>query len=97
MKQTESPEISVRHNPAENRFEALVDGHLAVVEYRYDGGRLVFTHTFVPPELRGRGVAERLVRAALEWARAEGKSIVPLCSYVAAFVRRHAEFQTLVD
>lgn len=89
--------IDVRHNPAANRFEASVEGHLAVAEYRAEGGRVVFTHTFVPPELRGRGIAEKLVRAALEWAQREQKRVVPACSYVAAFVCRHAEFQALVE
>ena len=97
MTQPESTEISVRHNPAANRFEAVVDGHLAVAEYQLEDGRVVFTHTFVPPELRGRGIAEKLVRPALKWARAEGKRVVPACSYVAAFVQRHAEFQSLVE
>ena len=97
MKQPEPTEVNVRHNPAANRFEAVVDGHLAVAEYQPEGGRVVFTHTFVPSELRGRRIAEKLVRSALEWMRAEGKRIVPSCSYVAAFVRRHAEFQELVD
>lgn len=71
-------------------------GHLAVAEYVPEGDRLVFTHTFVPPELRGRGIAEQLVRAALDDARQQGKRIVPQCSYVALFIRRNPEFKPLV-
>jgi predicted GNAT family acetyltransferase len=88
--------ISVRHNAAAHRFEAEVDGRLAVADYELDGERVVFTHTFVPPELRGRGIAEKLVRAALEWARTEQRRVVPACSYVAAFIRRNPEFGPLV-
>ena len=47
-------EIHVTHNAATSRFEATVDTHLAVAEYVMQDGRVVFTHTFVPPELRGR-------------------------------------------
>ena len=89
-------EIAVRHNVAEHRFEAVVDGFLSVADYNVDGNVVTFTHTFVPPQLRGRGVAEKLVRAALGWAQAEKRRIVPACSYVETFVRRHAEFQALL-
>lgn len=86
----------MRHNEAESRFEALVDGHLSVADYEHRDGALVMTHTFVPPELRGRGVAEKLVRAALAHAGREGLRVVPACSYVEAFIRRNPEFQPLV-
>ncbi len=88
--------IPVRHNPAALRFEAVVDGHLSVCEYEDVGDRRVFTHTLVPPALRGRGVAEQLVRAALADARAAGLKVVPACSYVARFIDRHAESQDLL-
>ncbi|HVU24316.1 MAG TPA: GNAT family N-acetyltransferase [Opitutus sp.] len=86
----------VRHNAAAGRYEVEIDGRMAVCDYVLEGGRMVFTHTFVPPELRGRGLAEKLVRAALDDAVAAKRSIVPACSYVAAFVQRHAEYQSLV-
>ncbi len=91
-----TPDILVRHNAAARRYEAEVEGKLAVTEYAPEGDRLVFTHTFVPPELRGLGVAEKLVRTALEDARTAGRKVVPQCSYVAVFIRRNPEFQSLV-
>ncbi len=93
---SEPAEIVVRHNPSAHRFEATVEGHLAVAEYALEGERVVFTHTFVPPELRGRGIAEKLVRPALAWARAEQRRVVPACSYVATFIARHDEFKDLL-
>ena len=92
-----STPVTVVHNPAASRYEATVDGHLAVAEYTLDGARQTFTHTFVPGELRGRGIAEQLVRTALADARAAGRRIVPQCSYVARYVERHPEFQALVE
>ena len=91
-----SAAITVRHNATASRYEAEVAGNLAVAEYVVEGGRVVFTHTMVPPELRGRGIAETLVRAALEDARVQGRRVVSQCSYVAMFIRRHPEFQPLV-
>lgn len=89
--------IEVRNNVSESRFEATVEGHLSVVDYVRQGETLVLPHTFVPTTLRGRGIAEKLVRAALDYARAEKLNVVPSCSYVAAFVQRHPEFKSLLQ
>lgn len=88
--------MTVRHNPSASRFEAEIEGHLAVADYVLAGDRMIFTHTFVPPELRGRGVAAALVRPALDEARRAGRRVVPQCFYVAKFIERHAEFRDLV-
>jgi predicted GNAT family acetyltransferase len=86
----------VRHNLAENRYEIEIDGLLAVAEYQNREGRQVFTHTFVPEELRGRGLAEALVGKALEDATAAGRKVVPACSYVARYIDRHQQYQSLL-
>ncbi len=88
--------VQVTHNAAAHRYEAVVDGHLSICEYELADGRMVFTHTVVPGELRGRGIAEKLVRAALADSRATGRKVVPACSYVAKFIERHKEYQDLV-
>jgi predicted GNAT family acetyltransferase len=89
-----TPEVV--HNAAAHRYEITLDGHQAVAEYAFEDGRQVFTHTFVPPELRGKGLAEKLVRRGLEDARAAGRKVVPACSYVAVFIQRNKEFESLV-
>lgn len=89
-------EIKVHQNSAESRFEVTVEGLLSVVDYVLQEGEIALTHTYVPVELRGRGIAEKLVRAALEFARKEKRRVVPACSYVDAFIARHTEFQPLV-
>lgn len=88
--------IPVRHNPTAHRYEAVVDGFLSVCDYEVVEDRMIFTHTLVPPELRGRGIAEQLVRTALADARTAGRKVVPACSYVAKFIERHREYQDLV-
>ena len=88
--------VPVWHNVAAHRFEAVVDGYLSLCEYEIVEDRMIFMHTLVPPELRGRGIAEKLVRAALADARAAGRKVVPACSYVAKFIERHQEYQDLV-
>ena len=89
--------VTVRHNEAESRFETTVDGYLSVADYELTNGQFVMTHTLVPPELRGRGIAEKLVRAALEHARAERLRVVPACSYVGVFLQRHPEYRDLAS
>ena len=96
MNANSESEASVQHNAAAKRFEITSGGATAVAEYRDEGGCRVFHHTFVPPALRGRGLAEKLVRAALSDARARNLPVVPACSYVTAFIARNPEFNPLV-
>ncbi|MGL4312553.1 MAG: GNAT family N-acetyltransferase [Sphingomonas sp.] len=83
-------------NSALHRFELVEDGHLAFAEYRIEAGVITFTHTIVPPEIGGRGVASRLIAAALDSARERGLKVVPQCSFVAAFFDRHPEQRDLL-
>jgi predicted GNAT family acetyltransferase len=94
---TASEGIVVTHDEAACRFEAVIDGHLSVCEYRMRDHTAMFVHTEVPSALQGRGVAAALVGAALQWARAGGLRVRPMCSYVAAYMRRHPETQDLLN
>lgn len=89
-------EVEVVDNSAAGRFEARVDGQLAYTAYHRSPGTITFTHTEVPPALEGHGIGAALARAALEHARAEGLRVVPLCPFIAAYIRRHPEYQSLV-
>jgi hypothetical protein len=91
-----SESIAVVHNEAASRFEATVDGRLSICQYQRQGNQLLLTHTEVPAALAGRGIAAALVSANLDWARAQGLRVRPLCSYVAAYMRRHPETQDLL-
>ena len=92
----EQATIEVVDNPAEGRFEAHVDGQLAIAEYLIRGSSVTFTHTLVPEALRRRGIGSALARAALEKARAEGWRVIPRCPFIAAYIAQHAEYQPLV-
>ena len=92
----ESKSHPVEHAIAAQRFELQAGGSTAVAEYHRENGRVVFTHTFVPPEMRGEGLAESLVRAALAWARAEKLKVEPQSPYVARFIENHAEYSDLL-
>lgn len=90
-------DLNVRNNESKSRYETEVDGHLGFCNYTLAPGRITFTHTEVAPELSGRGVAQALVRGALDDARARKLAVVPQCSYVAAFIQRNPDYQDLLE
>lgn len=90
-------ELVVRNNPGELRYEALRDDRLVgLVRYRLEPGVVVLVHTEVDEAVEGTGVGSQLVRGALDDLRARGLRLVPLCPFVAAYLRRHPEYADLV-
>ncbi|SDC16344.1 GNAT family N-acetyltransferase [Belnapia rosea] len=87
---------SVEDNAAEGRFEMAVGDALAFIAYRREGGSVALLHTEVPETLEGQGIGSALVRGTLDRLRAEGKNVVPLCSFVVRFVERHPEYGDMI-
>ncbi len=88
--------IEVVNNPERHRFETRLDGVLAQVAYRIHGNEITFTHTEVPESLSGKGIANQLAVVALNYARDNGMTVVPLCPFIATYIKRHSEYQSLV-
>lgn len=78
--------VDVQHQPERQCFFTLVDGNKSFVDYRISGDTIDFHHTFVPDAMRGRGIAEQVVNAALAWAKAEDYKIEASCGYVQRFL-----------
>ena len=93
--QLDLTKLDVVHNPNENRFETWIDGNLSKLDYIQDGKNFVITHVGVHPSLRGQGVAGRIVEVGLAYARENSLRVIPMCSYAAAFIRRHPEYAEL--
>ena len=87
----------ITRNEAHSRWEAVVDGHLCVIDYRLDGRILTLPSVRVPVAVEGRGIAAALTRAALDWARAQSLRVVPVCPYVIAWLKRHPEYGDLLQ
>lgn len=85
----------VRDNTEEQRFELVEQGHLAFAEYQISDDVITFTHTVVPASLQGMGVGSRLIEGALADVRGRGLKVRPQCSFVAAYIARHPEWQDL--
>lgn len=77
------------NNTAENRYELMTDGHMSIAEYTLQGNELRINHVFVPDELRGRGVAAKVMGGVVSDAKSRGLTIVPVCSYAVAYLQRN--------
>lgn len=94
----DAPNVKVRDDPENRQFTVEVDGRPAgKAEYRLRGETFLFIHTEVDPEFQGLGVANTLARWALDEVRRQGRNLVPLCPFIAAYIKRHPEYDELVD
>jgi hypothetical protein len=89
--------VTVDNNEAAQRFETGIDGYRALLTYRRFPSLIVFNHMEVPQPLEGKGLGAKLARAALDFARANHLRVVPLCPYVASYIRKHSEYQDLLS
>jgi len=89
--------VAVTQNEEAHRFELSINGLRSVLAYRLSPGRMVLLHTEVPQSLEGQGLAAKLTRYALDFAREKHLRVVPLCPYTSSFLRKHREYQDLVS
>ncbi len=95
MKQIHKEEIY--QNADKKRFEWSVEGKLALIEYILNNQNEIFlTHTEVPPELEGKGIGSKLVKAVLDYIKAENWTLYPTCPFVGSYIKKHEEYQSLV-
>lgn len=86
----------IAFDPQARRFTWTVEGHTAFSDVLPAGERLFVTHTEVPPALEGRGIGSALMRHILDHVRERGLRVVPLCPFMAAYLRRHPEHADLI-
>ncbi len=81
-------DFKVIHSIEVTRFEIQIEAHCARLEYEIAENSMTIHHTFVPPELRGKGLAAKLAEAALDYAEATGLTVVSRCSYIDRYLER---------
>lgn len=86
----------VRDNTVSHRFELEIDDEVAKAWYRRQGNVVTFTHTDVPAALSGKGVGSRLAKGALDAVRAAGLKVVAKCPFIAAYLKKHPEYDDLL-
>lgn len=84
-------DYEIIHQPEQNLFRTEVDGRTAFVEYRLIGDSFDIIHTIVPPPIEGRGIASALVKAAYDYALANGLKPKATCWYALRWLERHPE------
>jgi uncharacterized protein len=87
----------VRDNPAELRYELLLDGQvIGEIRYRIEGDTVALVHTEIDPGYEGQGLGTRLIEEALLDLRERGRRVIPICPLVRRYIHRHPEFADLV-
>lgn len=66
---------------------------IAELTYVKNEGTMTIDHTEVDEKLRGEGIGEDMVKAAVEYARKEGLKIKPDCPYARKVIERTPELQ----
>ena len=90
-------DVTVVNNTEASRYEAYVGVELAgFSEYRIRPDAVVFIHTEVDDAFEGKGVGSQLARGALDDVREQGQKVVPLCPFIAAYIRRHEDYHDLI-
>lgn len=90
-------ELPITIDLASGKIELTVDEHVAYIGFRVAGKRLSAMHTEVPVALRGKKIGDHLAHALLDYARREGMQVEPHCPFVAAYIKRHAQYADLVS
>lgn len=88
--------VNVVMNEAERQFQARIGDEVAFAEYRLVDHGIILPHTVVPESFEGKGVGSALAKAALGYAREHGLQVIPLCPFMAGYIRKHPEWHDIV-
>ncbi|RYZ83662.1 MAG: N-acetyltransferase [Proteobacteria bacterium] len=84
-------------NNEENQFELTLDNGTGIIEYSRKGDSIYLTHTEVPAQMQGKGVATKLVEHTLNYIKSHNLTVVPMCSFVRKFMDNHEEYHDLLS
>ncbi|MEZ5058308.1 MAG: GNAT family N-acetyltransferase [Saprospiraceae bacterium] len=89
--------MEVQHNTEKKQFQLDLGGQLAYSQYMQVGEKMIFTHTEVPIGFEGQGIASKIARVALDFARENNFKVMPICPYIAGFIQKNPEYKTLLQ
>jgi uncharacterized protein len=84
-------EQMVVNNPQKRQFEIQLGQEMGLLAYRQRPGQIELMHTEVPVSQRGKGIGEKIVKFALEYARQNQLEVIPSCKFVQAYLKRHSD------
>jgi predicted GNAT family acetyltransferase len=88
--------MTITNDETLNRLQVAVAGGLGILRYRIQGDTIWLLHVQVPGESQGHGVASKLTQTALHLAKERDLKVVPVCSFIATYIRRHPEYAELL-
>ncbi len=89
-------DIEIRNNTEEDKFTSTIDGYEAYLDYSQRGDKISFEKVFTPMELRGKGIAAKLVEHAFEYAKENKLKVYPHCSYIINYLNRTNKYKDLL-
>jgi predicted GNAT family acetyltransferase len=90
-----NPEIT--HDEKNHKFYCTIEGKEAYLRYfMKDANTIDFRSTYVPNELRGKGIAALIVEKALSFAQEKNLTVIPTCSYVHTFIDKNEKYKELI-
>ncbi|MFZ0389539.1 MAG: GNAT family N-acetyltransferase [Calditrichia bacterium] len=85
------------HDEKKRKFFAELEGKELFITYdEPDENTYDFRLTYVPPPLRRRGLAGKIIRFALETARRKNKKVIPSCWAVSKYVNQNPQYRSLL-
>lgn len=85
------------NNTEEGRYEFHIHKYTPMIEYFKEGNdKIYLTHTEVPVELEGKGIAGKLVEAVLTDIEKNGMKLIPLCPFVVSYIKKHPEWKRII-
>lgn len=88
--------MNVLHDGTRQEFYVEYPEGKAFLHYERERDTLNFHHTFVPPELRGKGIAEEIVKAGFDFVEKNNLKVIPSCPYVARLVMKNPKWKQFV-
>ena len=89
-------EYELIDNKEAKQYELSVEGPKPRIEYILARNNIYLTHTEVPKSLQGQGIASKMVSMALKDIRSRNLTLIPMCPFVAMYIKRHPEWRELV-
>lgn len=86
----------IQHLEEKQRFELIINGLTSYIDYELSNNTMEITHTVVPKELGGQGLAGKITKFALETAKENSWQVKPICSYAVAYIKKNAQYQDLL-
>ena len=89
--------MEIIHDKEKQIFYTLKEGKESYIRYSIQNkGTINILRTFVPEELRHKGIAAEIAKAVLDYARGNNLKVIPTCSYIDYFIDMNKEYEELL-